>query len=331
MLKPTENEIWRVLNDDAPYDVSQRVAEWFSSEEGGLWLSVNSSKIFRLVEEGVLKVDEDVPSDTMLDYIHAEIARRVRKLRRLTAVWRVAAVFIPVAAIVSLWLEVDSRLGGSVFSEPEMVAESSEMGERKVVIFQDGTKVYLNAGATVTYPKWWRLDRRHVKLVGEAYFEVAENSRRPFTVDIFDTKVKVHGTKFNIKAYPEDNDINVTLLEGSVSFEADGQEHCMMPSQLLTYDRTDRSVNMIRLDRPDDNMLWTKNIIRFRNSSLSEVLETIGRWYDVQFVIRDSSLLSRTFTFKTTQLPLNTLLEEIEYISDMKIELKGDIVEVSRK
>ena len=331
MLKPTENEIWRVLNDDAPYDVSQRVAEWFSSEEGGLWLSVNSSKIFRLVEEGVLKVDEDVPSDTMLDYIHAEIDRRVRKRRRLTAVWRVAAVFIPVAAIVSLWLEVDSRLGGSVFSEPEMVAESSEMGERKVVIFQDGTKVYLNAGATVTYPKWWRLDRRHVKLVGEAYFEVAENSRRPFTVDIFDTKVKVHGTKFNIKAYPEDNDINVTLLEGSVSFEADGQEHCMMPSQLLTYDRTDRSVNMIRLDRPDDNMLWTKNIIRFRNSSLSEVLETIGRWYDVQFVIRDSSLLSRTFTFKTTQLPLNTLLEEIEYISDMKFELKGDIVEVSRK
>ena len=331
MLKPTENEIWRVLNDDAPYDVSQRVAEWFSSEEGGLWLSVNSSKIFRLVEEGVLKVDEDVPSDTMLDYIHAEIARRVRKLRRLTAVWRVAAVFIPVAAIVSLWLEVDSRIGGSVFSEPEMVAESSEMGERKVVIFQDGTKVYLNAGATVTYPKWWRLDKRHVKLVGEAYFEVAENSRRPFTVDIFDTKVKVHGTKFNIKAYPEDNDINVTLLEGSVSFEADGQEHGMMPSQLLTYDRTDRSVNMIRLDRPDDNMLWTKNIIRFRNSSLSEVLETIGRWYDVQFVIRDSSLLSRTFTFKTTQLPLNTLLEEIEYISDMKFELKGDIVEVSRK
>ncbi len=331
MLKPTENEIWRVLNDDAPYDVSQRVAEWFSSEEGGLWLSVNSSKIFRLVEEGVLKVDEDVPSDTMLDYIHAEIDRRVRKRRRLTAVWRVAAVFIPVAAIVSLWLEVDSRLGGSVFSEPEMVAESSEMGERKVVIFQDGTKVYLNAGATVTYPKWWRLDKRHVKLVGEAYFEVAENSRRPFTVDIFDTKVKVHGTKFNIKAYPEDNDINVTLLEGSVSFEADGQEHGMMPSQLLTYDRTDRSVNMIRLDRPDDNMLWTKNIIRFRNSSLSEVLETLGRWYDVQFVIRDSSLLSRTFTFKTTQLPLNTLLEEIEYISDMKFELKGDIVEVSRK
>lgn len=331
MLKPTENEIWRVLNDDAPYDVSQRVAEWFSSEEGGLWLSVNSSKIFRLVEEGVLKVDEDVPSDTMLDYIHAEIDRRVRKRRRLTAVWRVAAVFIPVAAIVSLWLEVDSRLGGSVFSEPEMVAESSEMGERKVVIFQDGTKVYLNAGATVTYPKWWRLGKRHVKLVGEAYFEVAENSRRPFTVDIFDTKVKVHGTKFNIKAYPEDNDINVTLLEGSVSFEADGQEHGMMPSQLLTYDRTDRSVNMIRLDRPDDNMLWTKNIIRFRNSSLSEVLETLGRWYDVQFVIRDSSLLSRTFTFKTTQLPLNTLLEEIEYISDMKFELKGDIVEVSRK
>ena len=68
-----------------------------------------------------------------------------------------------------------------------------------------------------------------------------------------------------------------------------------------------------------------------RNQELTSVLDALFSKSDITYDIRDSSLLSRTFTFKTTQLPLNTLLEEIEYISDMKFELKGDIVEVSRK
>lgn len=294
-------------------------------------MSANSSGIFSHMEETGLPCDSDIPSDIMLDRIHSEIDRRSRRRRWSMAVLKVAAAIIPLIALGLIWAELDSRLGGSVFSAPEMVSEAAQPGERKVLIFQDGTKVYLNAGAVITYPRTWRLDRRRVSLEGEAYFEVAHNRKRPFTVDVFNTKVKVYGTSFNVNAYPEDSTISVALIGGSVAFEADGREHLMKPSQLLTYNRSDGSVSLVEVSHPDNYTLWTANVINFRDNTLENVMEVLGRWYDVSFDVADRSLLSRRFTFRTTQLPLRSLLDEMEYISDLKFELENDRVTVSKK
>ena len=294
-------------------------------------MSANSSGIFSHMEETGLPCDSDIPSDIMLDRIHSEIDRRSRRRRWSMAVLKVAAAIIPLIALGLIWAELDSRLGGSVFSAPEIVSEAAQPGERKVLIFQDGTKVYLNAGAVITYPRTWRLDRRRVSLEGEAYFEVAHNRKRPFTVDVFNTKVKVYGTSFNVNAYPEDSTISVALIGGSVAFEADGREHLMKPSQLLTYNRSDGSVSLVEVSHPDNYTLWTANVINFRDNTLENVMEVLGRWYDVSFDVEDRSLLSRRFTFRTTQLPLRSLLDEMEYISDLKFELENDRVTVSKK
>ncbi len=294
-------------------------------------MSADSSGIFSHMEETGLPCDSDIPSDLMLDRIHSEIDRRSRRRRWSMAVLKVAAAIIPLIALGLIWAELDSRLGGSVFSAPEMVSEAAQPGERKVLIFQDGTKVYLNAGAVITYPRSWRLDRRRVSLEGEAYFEVAHNRKRPFTVDVFNTKVKVYGTSFNVNAYPEDSTISVALIGGSVAFEADGREHLMKPSQLLTYNRSDGSVSLVEVSHPDNYTLWTANVINFRDNTLENVMEVLGRWYDVSFDVEDRSLLSRRFTFRTTQLPLRSLLDEMEYISDLKFELENDRVTVSKK
>ena len=294
-------------------------------------MSANSSGIFSHMEETGLPCDSDIPSDIMLDRIHSEIDRRSRRRRWSMAVLKVAVAIIPLIALGLIWAELDSRLGGSVFSAPEIVSEAAQPGERKVLIFQDGTKVYLNAGAVITYPRSWRLDRRRVSLEGEAYFEVAHNRKRPFTVDVFNTKVKVYGTSFNVNAYPEDSTISVALIGGSVAFEADGREHLMKPSQLLTYNRSDGSVSLVEVSHPDNYTLWTANVINFRDNTLENVMEVLGRWYDVSFDVEDRSLLSRRFTFRTTQLPLRSLLDEMEYISDLKFELENDRVTVSKK
>ena len=331
MVRPTEKEIWSFLDDRASMEVSKKVVKWLSSKEGRLWLSANSSGIFSHMEETGLPCDSDIPSDIMLDRIHSEIDRRSRRRRWSMAVLKVAAAIIPLIALGLIWAELDSRLGGSVFSAPEIVSEAAQPGERKVLIFQDGTKVYLNAGAVITYPRSWRLDRRRVSLEGEAYFEVAHNRKRPFTVDVFNTKVKVYGTSFNVNAYPEDSTISVALIGGSVAFEADGREHLMKPSQLLTYNRSDGSVSLVEVSHPDNYTLWTANVINFRDNTLENVMEVLGRWYDVSFDVADRSLLSRRFTFRTTQLPLRSLLDEMEYISDLKFELENDRVTVSKK
>ena len=331
MVSPTEKEIWSFLDDRASMEVSKKVVKWLSSKEGRLWLSANSSGIFSHMEGTGLPCDSDIPSDIMLDRIHSEIDRRSRRRRWSMAVLKVAAAIIPLIALGLIWAELDSRLGGSVFSAPEMVSEAAQPGERKVLIFQDGTKVYLNAGAVITYPRSWRLDRRRVSLEGEAYFEVAHNRKRPFTVDVFNTKVKVYGTSFNVNAYPEDSTISVALIGGSVAFEADGREHLMKPSQLLTYNRSDGSVSLVEVSHPDNYTLWTANVINFRDNTLENVMEVLGGWYEVSLDVEERSILSQRFTFRTTQLPLRSLLDEMEYISDLKFELENDRVTVSKK
>ena len=134
-----------------------------------------------------------------------------------------------------------------------------------------------------------------------------------------------------MNAYPEDSTISVALIGGSVAFEADGREHLMKPSQLLTYNRSDGSVSLVEVSHPDNYTLWTANVINFRDNTLENVMEVLGRWYDVSFDVEDRSLLSRRFTFRTTQLPLRSLLDEMEYISDLKFELENDRVTVSKK
>ena len=139
------------------------------------------------------------------------------------------------------------------------------------------------------------------------------------------------GTSFNVKAYPDDDLIDIVLTDGAITFEAEDREYALKPSERLTYSKSDKSVNISTMSHPDNASIWTKNILMFRNDSLQDVTEILGRWYGIRFIITDDSLLSRTFTFKTIQIPVRELLDEMEYISDLRFEMKGDTVIVSKK
>ena len=331
MTRPAEKDIWNVLNDTASEETSAKVAEWFSGEEGQTWLSENSDLIFRLVENGKLKSASPIPSEEMLDLIHDRIRRIQKKKKFKSYLWRAAAVIIPLLAITLAWYDVSSMLGGGLLSENRTVSESTVLGEKKILVFQDGTKIHMNSEAVVKYPEHWGLRKREIALEGEAYFEVSKDSRRPFTVDIYGTVIKVTGTSFNVKAYPDDDLIDIVLTDGAITFEAEDREYALKPSERLTYSKSDKSVNISTMSHPDNASIWTKNILMFRNDSLQDVTEILGRWYGIRFIITDDSLLSRTFTFKTIQIPVRELLDEMEYISDLRFEMKGDTVIVSKK
>lgn len=331
MVRPDEKEIWSVLNDMSSEETSSKVAAWFAEDEGQTWLLKNSDRIFQLAEKGKLKTINGIPSDDMLNSIHNEIRRIQKKKKLKNALWKAAVIIIPLVAITLVWSDVSSRLGTNFMSESRTVSESALFGEKKILIFQDGTKIHLNAGAIVKYPENWNLRKREVSLEGEAYFEVNKNRKRPFTVYIYDTSVKVTGTTFNIKAYPDDSTIDIVLMEGAVTFEVSDEKYTLKPSEKLTYVKTDRSVKITRMEHPDNASMWTRNVLFFKDNTLQEVVEMLGRWYDIKFTITDNQLLSRTFTFKTHQMPLRALLDEMEYISDLKFDIKEGYISVSKK
>lgn len=99
------------------------------------------------------------------------------------------------------------------------------MGAKAITVLPDGSKVWLNAGSSLTYdPVMYGQSDRFVTLVGEGYFKVASNKKKPFIVSAKNLKIKALGTEFNVKAYPEENKIETTLVNGVIKVEGSGAD-----------------------------------------------------------------------------------------------------------
>ena len=106
------------------------------------------------------------------------------------------------------------------------------------MMFQDGTRVYINSDSWLKYPKKFGLSKREVFLVGEAYFVVAKNKKRPFIVNLNGPSVHVLGTSFDVQAYPENKDIVICLDEGHVNLTlSSAKEYPLLPGEKLIYNK----------------------------------------------------------------------------------------------
>lgn len=162
-------------------------------------------------------------------------------------------------------------------------------GRQFQLVLQDGTKVWLNAASSITYPAYFSGTERHVKVSGEAYFEVAKMENKPFKVNVNErAEVEVLGTHFNINSYNDEENIQTTLLEGSVKTSTIAgntvQEQLILkPGQQaeITYNgklQLNPSVNA------DQVMAWKNGLFNFDNASLEQVMRQLSRWYDIKVV-----------------------------------------------
>ncbi|MBW8683764.1 FecR family protein [Chitinophaga rhizophila] len=157
-------------------------------------------------------------------------------------------------------------------------------GRQFRLILPDGTKVWLNAGSSVTFPTIFPGNERRVQITGEVYLEVAANTQQPFYVTVNDTYVvNVLGTSFNVNAYSNDNLIRTTLVDGAVNVEVSGKIYPLKPSQQLsasmlssTASTTEVEVNKI--------IAWKDGRFDFDGLQLRDALSQLERWYDIDVV-----------------------------------------------
>jgi len=170
---------------------------------------------------------------------------------------------------------------------------SNPRGSRVVnVVLADGSKVWLNAASSITYPTSFTGQERVVEITGEAYFEVAafyglpagmgKKGKIPFIVRKGDMQVKVLGTHFNVNAYDNESNIKVTLLEGSVqagSAKINKPEILRPGQQAEIYSNGTLKV----LDKVDTSrtMAWKNGYFDFNNADLPVMMRQLERWYDI--------------------------------------------------
>lgn len=164
------------------------------------------------------------------------------------------------------------------------------------VILADGTKVFLNADSRLEYPSTFEGTQRTVKLHGEAYFDVKKDSSRPFVVETERTQTTVHGTKFNITSY-DSQPTKITLIEGKVAVKdlRSGRVEQLVPGDNVSVaeggEMTKTAVDI------DGYVYWQEGFFYFDNQPLSEIMQSLGRWYNVSVVFANRKAMDYRFHF----------------------------------
>lgn len=166
-------------------------------------------------------------------------------------------------------------------------------GGQYQLILSDGTKVWMNAASSLRYPVVFQGDKRVVDLEGEAYFEVAKDAERPFEVQVGRMRVKVLGTRFNIKAYPDEHVAKTTLVSGAVKVTEGEAEVRLKPGQEAKVYRKG-AISLIPDADVEAAIAWKNNLFWFDNESIGSIMRRIGRWYNVDVEIKGN--VSQHFT-----------------------------------
>ncbi|NJO68695.1 MAG: DUF4974 domain-containing protein [Bacteroidetes bacterium] len=247
------------------------------------------------------------------------LENKEKKARGLTGLWLKVAAFI-LALIAVGWLSyyAGNRQTGLT---PEITEIESPMGSRTKVNLPDGTKVWLNGGSMLKFSSRFNKSDRIVSITGEGYFDVMHRKELPFVVNTHEIRIKVLGTTFNIKAYPDDGSIETTLERGSLSIEKMSSGGTSMPQTILapnqraTYIKMNGKVHLSEEDKkatmnnsPDpikplrEKLLiskridtqvytsWKENKLVFRNEPFESLILKLERWYGVNIIVKDDEI-----------------------------------------
>ena len=224
------------------------------------------------------------------------VSKPVRRYRH----WYVAAAVLVILTL-AIWNLVASRNPEPPVAKTEnkVLEPAVETNGKRYIRLQDGSTVLLNEGSQLDYPADFTTDKREVTLTGEAYFDISSDAKRPFIVHTGKVTTTVLGTAFNIKAYPEQKQITVTVTRGKVKV-GDNKKifGIIIPNESIA---VNTEINTYKLERvnAEDAVHWKKQYLVLDDISLEEAAVLIGNKYHVKISFSNEDLkncrISATF------------------------------------
>jgi ferric-dicitrate binding protein FerR (iron transport regulator) len=334
----------RYLTETATSEEIIQVEQWYvSSNENQKTLE---QLYFTMQINNRLKVIRSVNHDYALGDLKNRIWKQEKRLKRRIFFRRLqqvaASLFLPVL-LFSIWglLHKDKV-------DIQYVELHSNPGMVTYFKLPDESKVWLNGGSCLRYPNIFKGKKREVEMSGQGYFEITPNPQQAFSVKTGESfSLEVLGTSFNLSAYDDENIIETTLVEGSVRIQMmqDGKmmQHMMKPNEKVIYtknketlkvatghpqnsfitspkDTKPESVKIATVD-PKYDIAWKDNRILFRNHPMEEVIRTLGRYYNVHFVVKNNKVMDSRITggFSNEQLP--QVMEYLRIASGIKYKI----------
>lgn len=306
----------------------------------------------RLKEKGFdLEINKYETGSLNLDF-------SVENKRKKRLLWAgVAVAFTAVIAFLALSYNTATPSAKEKIAQSEV---STKNGSRSKIQLPDGTSVWLNSSSKLVYDnQHFGTGIREVTLVGEAYFDVVKNPAKPFVIHTAKMDIKVLGTAFNVKCYPEDKNTETSLIRGSieVTLKDRPEKILMKPNEKLILSNEDlkplkintaqvkqaastviKETPIIELGHltlfPKDNSIietaWVENRLLFSDESLGEIAKKMERWYGVSVNITDEKLKKELLTGAFEKETINQALNALQLTIPFTYKVDKDIITISK-
>ena len=241
---------------------------------------------------------------------------------------RAAAVLVIAALIGTVIYQYKEMQPRQNVVEVKWIEKESLKGQKLTFALPDGTRVRLNAGSRLSAPENFTGTTREVRLVGEAFFEVAEDPGKPFYINAEEVTVKVLGTSFNVKAYPLENNIRVAVATGKVSVMGkDAKENGVRlePGLMAAFSKTTRTFSTKEFDW-ESELGWKDNNLVFKEARISAVIYELSKWYGVEFTLEKQLDNNKDFTAQYKNPTLMAVLDGLSFVYDFDYEIQEDNV-----
>jgi ferric-dicitrate binding protein FerR (iron transport regulator) len=277
--------------------------------------------------------------------------------------WRKLAV----AASISFLVATSAFLGFQNYRTSQFEAREHQiiapLGSRSNVVLPDGSIVWLNSGSNLTYGYNFGKKERKVSLVGEAFFDIKYQNNTSFIVNTSDLRIRVLGTKFNIKSYPEEKMIETTLIKGKVevlpiTYDKSIAPVIMAPNQKLIYTKKDGSTNLdpiknlpeptgkedlqeikirniqiVNVIDPQEESSWKDGRLIMKSEPLGTLARKLERYYNVHISFQNDSIKNFKYSGTLNEVTIEEVLRALEKTSPIRFEINKNhvILTISKK
>jgi transmembrane sensor len=320
---------WVKKSDDNRHFFLRFRSVWLASSQVVKHDRSKTSKALEILNQ---KINASQSAETAVPEIKLlpERQKSVLSYIKIAALW---VLLFGMGAVFSMLFIKPAR----VLNLNSKVSVIAPRGSKALTVLPDGTVVWLNAGSKIEYKIPEDKTTREVTIEGEAFFDVSKDPEHPFTVNAGEMIIKAYGTEFNVKAYPDEKEVETTLVEGSVSVEIKNKpsnKTMLKPNEQAIYYKpaSERSENFLVTKGIDPSIytLWIKDRLQIKGETLEDLAVMLERKYDVTIHFDDNTLRDLRFTGIIENETIEQILELIKISSNVSYRINGREIWLSK-
>lgn len=278
-------------------------------------------------KEGV--EEQDVKRDLGLkNRLYADILRQI-KTKHNKKINRTLVAVSAAAACIIFYFSIGNIFNPFLSENKDWITLENFEQNPKQFFLPDSSSIWLSENSTLKYPIDFNTNTRTTKLNGQAFFDITKNRQKPFSIKTGKLTTEVLGTSFNI--IENDSLVEVSVCSGKVNITVENQHIDLLPNQKINYQTTTKQ--LIKSNTNSQlRQLWFKDEVVLDEVQLLDLVEVLEELYKTPFIFKDDEAKSvKLYSLKIKRKePLPKLLERINFINEVQLKIKNNMVEIKK-